>query len=344
MPQHRIAEPGPLLTEAGALREAGYATSLLLDYRRDAVRAGRLRLKEWDYYLVMNDRHALALTIADNGYMGLVSASLLDFTKPWQQTTSRMTLMPLGRTNLSPSSARGSVAVQGKDYAMSFANEDGVRTLKVRMDRFAEGKPLHGEVRLTGEPADSMVIATPFAARPRAFYYNQKINCMRAEGEVRFDGRTYAFDPTGAFGTLDWGRGVWTYENTWYWASANGLIGGVPFGMNLGYGFGDTSAASENMLFYDGRAHKLDQVDFGLPGKDGRDDYLAPWRFRSNDGRLTLDFVPILDRAARTAAGPLLSDQHQVFGRFAGVVVLDDGTELAVENLLGFAEKVHNKW
>lgn len=38
------------------------------------------------------------------------------------------------------------------------------------------------------------------------------------------------------------------------------------------------------------------------------------------------------------------STQHQVFGRFTGSVVLDDGTRLEIENLLGFAEEVRNRW
>jgi hypothetical protein len=28
----------------------------------------------------------------------------------------------------------------------------------------------------------------------------------------------------GAYGVLDWGRGVWTYSNTWYWASMSGEL------------------------------------------------------------------------------------------------------------------------
>ena len=39
------------------------------------------------------------------------------------------------------------------------------------------------------------VIATPFAGHPRAFYYNQKINCLTAAGEVVFGGETRRFDP-----------------------------------------------------------------------------------------------------------------------------------------------------
>ena len=120
---------------------------------------------------------------------------------------------------------------------------------------------------------------------------------------------------------------------------------GVPFGMNLGYGFGDTSAASENMLFYNGKAHKLEDVDFGIPqAHDGRDAFMSPWHITSNNGRLDLVFTPLLDRASRTNALLIESDQHQVFGMFSGKAVLDDGTEVAIENLIGFAEKVKNRW
>ena len=54
----------------------------------------------------------------------------------------------------------------------------------------------------------------------------------------------------------------WTYDNTWYWGSGSGTVDGHRFGFNIGYGFGDTSAASENILFYDGVGHKLDDVTF----------------------------------------------------------------------------------
>lgn len=188
-----------------------------------------------------------------------------------------------------------------------------------------------------------MVICTPFG-KPGHFYFNQKINCMRADGVVTLGARRYDFRRGDSFGTLDWGRGVWTYRNTWYWSSASGLLEGAPFGFNLGYGFGDTTAATENMLFYGGRAHKLDQVKFHIPAKGARYDFMAPWRFTSNDGRFEMDFRPVLDRASLTSVGLIKSDQHQVFGRFTGRAVLDDGTVLRVRDLMGFAERVVNRW
>lgn len=56
------------------------------------------------------------------------------------------------------------------------------------------------------------------------------------------------------------------------------------------------------------------------------------------------DFMPILDRSAYTSYGFLMSDQHQVFGNFDGKAVLDDGEVIEIKHLLGFAEKVRNKW
>lgn len=158
-------------------------------------------------------------------------------------------------------------------------------------------------------------------------------------------GKKYVFEPKSSFGVLDWGRGVWTYKNTWYWGSASGAIDNVPFGFNIGYGFGDTSAASENMIFYDQKAHKLDQVTFNIPTtSNGNDDFMSPWTFTSNDGRFEMEFVPIIDRAADSNVGIIRSNQHQVFGLFSGKAILDDGTVINVKDFLGFAEKVFNKW
>ena len=341
--QHEITTAGPLLDGSGNLREPGYAKRLLPIYRRADIKAPASRIKEWDYYLIANDHFAVALTIDDNGYMGLDSISFLHFDQRWERTKSPMRAFPMGRTGLPESSASGTTATSGRGYALVFRHVPQGRELTFHMEHFLNGQTIDGSVTLTEEPEESMVICTPFP-KPGCFYYNQKINCMRARGQVQLGDKTYCFDPADSFGVLDWGRGVWTYHNTWYWGSASGLAGGVPFGWNIGYGFGDTSAASENMLFYGGKAHKLSQVCFHIPQRDGKDDFLSPWRFTSDDGRFEMKFDPILDRAACTDVKLIKSDQHQVFGRFTGAATLDDGRVIQVRDMLGFAEKVENKW
>lgn len=343
--QKELTNAGPLLNERGELCEAGYARRLIKAYDRRAIKAATHRIKEWDYYLIMNGRWGVALTIDDNSYMGLLGFSLLDFSRPWEHTCNIIYPFPGGKTGFPASSAEGDVAVKRKNADFCFkVLPDGTRKLTAWVQNFMNKKPIAAEFTLTEEPADSMVIVTPFAEDKKAFYYNQKINCMKAAGRVEFDGQVIEFDPEESYATLDWGRGVWTYKNTWYWGSGNGTVEGRPFGFNIGYGFGDTSAASENMLFYDGTAHKLEQLTFLIPQKDGKDDFMSPWKFTSSDGRFEMDFTPVLDRASRTNVGIICSDQHQVFGYFNGTATLDDGRVLKIENLLGFAEKVYNKW
>ena len=342
MRNHEVTKVQPLLKEDGSLREPGWSRKLVQVYDRNAIKAPKFRIKEWDYYLVLSEKNnfGVAFTISDDGYIGLQSVSLLDFSKPWEHTETILNFLPMGKFKLPPTSEKGDTVYHDKRLDMEFRVTEGQRRIVCNFKNFLDGKTFSCDITLAQPEMDTMVIATPWKEKKTAFYYNQKINCMRASGKVNFDGKEYVFDPSTDFGTLDWGRGVWTYDNTWYWGSGNMDIDGHSFGFNIGYGFGDTTAASENILFYDGVAHKLDDVKFHIP----ENSYTEPWKFTSNNGRFEMDFVPIIDRAAKIDIKVIITDQHQVFGRLSGKAVLDDGKVIEVKDMLCFAEDVHNKY
>ena len=340
--QNEITEPIELLDEKGNLTSPGYAKKLYPIYHKPQTFKQRFHTKQWDYYYIGDQHHGLALTIDDNGYMGLDSISFLDFDEKWEITKSMMQFMTLGKKNLPETSVTGDISAQSDKYVMTFYNNGTSRHLEGWMGKFRDKDVITFNIDLTDIPEESMVIMTPFDKEGH-YYYNQKINCMKASGEVIIGEDHYYFND-GAYATLDWGRGIWTYKNTWLWSSLSTEVDGVPFGFNLGYGFGDTSAASENMLFYQGKAHKLEDVTFHIPQKDGKDDFMSPWTFTSSDDRVNLTFTPILDRASKTDVGIICSDQHQVFGYFNGTCVLDDGKVIELKDKLSFAEKVYNKW
>lgn len=340
MRNHEITDRQLLLNEDGELREPGWSRRMVQQYRRSMIKAPSWRIKEWDYYLVVNREFAAAFTVSDDGYIGLQSVSLLTFGDvPWEHTETVLNPFPMGKLFLPDHSSSGVTRYSDKRLQMVFEASAGKRKIDCCFDRFCDGKPLEAHILLEQPDMDSMVIATPWPEK-HAFYYNQKINCMRASGYVEFDGKRYEFDPITDFGTLDWGRGVWTYDNTWFWGSGNTDLGGKAFGWNIGYGFGDTGAASENILFYDGKAHKLDDVTFNIPGSG----YMDKWTFTSSDGRFEMEFEPVLDRAANLDFKVIVSDQHQVFGKMSGTAVLDDGTEIHIQDVMCFAEKVHNRY
>lgn len=339
--QHKLTE-GALLNEKGDLAEAGYATSLVKTYDRKAIKAAGMRIKEWDYYYIGDQRFGIALTIADNSYMAMASISVLNYKHNTQTTKSPMKWFTFGKTKLPSSSVDGDVSLVGKGFSMVFKNTNGKRHLVCHMDNFRGDEAFDCDITCELTTPHSMVIATPFKKK-KHFYYNQKINLLSCSGSFSVGTGSYIFKPE-CLGVLDWGRGVWTYKNTWYWSSLNGQYDGHNIGFNLGYGFGDTSAASENMLFYDQEVFKLDDVKFNIPvDSKGKELFTDPWTFTSEKGDIDLKFVPMFDRASDTNALIIRSNQHQVFGKFSGTFKVD-GREIKFENLVGFAEKVMNKW
>ena len=356
MRNHEVTDSHPLLDDQGEIIEPGWARKQIWTYNRNSIRAQKMRIKEWDYYLVLHDgkaqgekSFAAAFTISDDGYVGLQSCSILFLDKPcWEHTSTILNVFPMGKLHMPVSSSEGNVVYNDRKLSLTYRKAPGTREIRGVYTGFHEDKDLKVNVVLREPDMDTMVIATPWD-RKYAFYYNQKINCMRASGTIAYGGEVFTLDPERDFGTLDWGRGVWTYDNTWYWGSGNQVINGHDFGFNIGYGFGNTKAATENVIFYNGKAHKLDDLEIRIPGDVSLYDmdsprYMEPWTIHEESGRFEMTFLPVLDRSAKMDFKFIVSDQHQVFGRMSGKAVLDDGQEITVKDLLCFIEKVHNKY
>ena len=166
---------GRLLDASGALAQAGWSTRLMRAYDRADIRASKWRIKEWDYYLIDDGENALCLTIDDNAYMGMLSATLLNRKTPCERTKSIILPFTRGKVGLPNSSERGDVELHSGKSWIRFCNDGKIRILECHMEKFEGGAPLEANVRLSEVPRDSMVIATPFAEKKTAFYYNQKI-------------------------------------------------------------------------------------------------------------------------------------------------------------------------
>ena len=105
--QNQITKPTLLLGNDGNIIQPGYCKSMLYEYNREAITARKSRIKEWDYYYISNDNYALCLTIADMGYVGGLSISVMDFVKPDQLTNSSVFFFPMGKLNMPRTSTVG---------------------------------------------------------------------------------------------------------------------------------------------------------------------------------------------------------------------------------------------
>ena len=343
--QTRITQVGPLLQQDGQLAVKGWSPQPLLDSNLENANFCRLkflqpmRLKCWDYYGLTTKTHYFSFTVSDIGYLGMVFAYVIDFEnkKMHEETIA----LPFAKKVKLPRNSQDGVAeYQNSKVRLHFSTTKDQRKISVAWKDFENGQDLNAEFELS-HPAsqESMNLVIPI--EKRRFYFNRKINCLPATGWVEYLGQHHDLTPETALGNLDWGRGVWAYVSFWVWASASGFTSDQQrIGLNMGYGFGDTSAATENAFVLNGKIHKLGKIEFQYNPKD----FMQPWTMTSDDLRLQLTFTPFLDRTAKTDVKLLYSEVHQMFGKYQGKLVTDEGTTIEIEDLIGFAEEHHARW
>jgi len=343
--QTELTQPGKLLGPDGRLAQVGWSRQQLLDCNLEATRFyqfkpfQRFRIKRWDYYAVFSPKRFFSATIADLGYAGNIFVYTMDFETG--DLHEEGLVIPLGKgIELPRNSTAGDSHFENDKASLHFSLLSDRRRITVSWPSFNAGRGIEADISLACSPGhESMTIVIPI--EEKRFYYNRKINCLPASGMVKYGDLTESLDPKTCLGSLDWGRGVWEYKSFWNWASASGFLpDGRTLGLNLGCGFGDLSKAGENAIILNNRIHKLEQVKFDYVSGD----FMKPWKFTDAEGRLDLVFTPFKDRTAITNLGIIQSAVHQMFGRYNGIVVADDGEQIQVKDLIGFAEEHQAKW
>jgi hypothetical protein len=291
--QTELIQPGNLLDLAGRPAHVGWSRQPQLDCNLENARFYALRpfqhmrMKRWDYYAVFSPRRFFSATIADLGYAGNIFVYTMDLATG--ELHEEGLVIPLGRgISLPRNSTAGNAHFENQQARLDFEMTPAGRRISVSWPGFHDGRGIQADIQLTCPPDhESMNIVIPIGQR--RFYYNRKINCLPADGCVRYGDITDILRPADSLGSLDWGRGVWDYRSFWNWASASGFLpDGRRVGLNLGCGFGDTSTATEDALILEGCIHKLGPVKYEYASGD----YMKPWRFTDQEGRLDLEFTP----------------------------------------------------
>jgi hypothetical protein len=343
--QTELTEHGKLLNDDGSLAQIGWARQPLLDCNLEKANFysikpfQKFRIKRWDYYAVFTPASFFSATIADLGYAGNIFVYVMDFKTG--ELHEEGLVIPFGKGVILPrNSTEGDSHFENEKAKLDFCLKGSHRSLSISWPQFNAGKGIQADIDLE-VPAgtESMTIVIPIGKR--RFYYNRKINCMPAKGQIKYGEDIEVLNPKNCIGSLDWGRGVWEYQSYWNWASTSGfLLDGRTVGLNLGCGFGDLSKAGENAMILGNKIQKLEQVKFDYVSGD----YMKPWKFTDPEGRLNLIFTPFKERVARSNLGVIFSEVHQMFGHYNGEVVADNGEVIKITDLVGFAEEHHARW
>lgn len=338
--QNEITKPSDLFNKDGSLVQRGWARKPMLNYNKENIGKGWLRIKEWDHYSILNKQFGFQLTIGDIGYLTQMSYVWLDFEN--KKRDGKGIFKFFTKSKLLPLSSLTDSIIKfpTKKFKATITKSKNKRILSIEDPKFQE-RGLKGSITLEDNPKmDNTVVVTGYKEDPRLFYYNHKINYMPAEGSLQIGDTSYTFEPETSFGLMDWGRGIWPYKTHWLWGSACGIVNGVPVAFNIGYGFGDLSTHTENIIFYDGKAHKIDEVVFHHQNRDPT----KPWKFTSNDDRFNMFLTPLIPHREKLNFGIISLNSSLLHGLYAGDLVLDNGEKIHIEDLLGHAEDIIWRW
>lgn len=297
------------------------------------------RNKRWDYWAVLAGDIVVSTVYADVDHIGLADVWWANLVTG--DTGGHGILAPAAAVVLPerPGTAPLAVARDGLDLRIS----DGAHGTTIAAT-WAERDGRTGQLDVNiALPADheSLNVVIPWS--DDVFNFTSKHQARPATGELVIGDRRHPIgSPHGdAWGVLDVGRGRWPSEITWNWGGGAGRSGDHVVGLQLGARWTEGSGFTENGVIVDGRLSKIGRE---LRWTYDWDDPMAPWRVEDPGGQLDVTLTPRHDKHSKLDGHERGSETHQVFGTWSGRLVTDDGLELHLTDLQGFAEEARQIW
>ena len=293
--------------------------------------------KRWDYWAVLAGDLVVSAVYSDIDHLGLADVWWVDLVTG---TTGGKAIVapPDGGIRLPdrPGTAPLRVDRDGLDLAIV---DDAFGTRLTASWTEPDGRAGRLDVHVE-RPAghESLNVVIPWS--DTVFNFTSKHQARPAVGELVVGDRPWAIGPD-AWGVLDVGRGRWPHEIQWNWGGGAGRCGDHVVGLQVGAKWTEGTGFTENGLILDGRLTKL--------GSELRWDYdwdepMQPWHVEDPGGQLDVVLTPRFDKVTDVGGAELGSQVHQVFGTWSGHLRTDDGLELAVTDLQGFAEEARQRW
>ena len=294
------------------------------------------RKKRWNYWCVTNEALLFSATVVDLDLTQMAFAYYYD--RATQAFAEKTVLLPAGAAPM-PETPAGSIVFAHPDMRVEMLEEGGATRLRVDAPDFL-GVSVRADVRIE-RPAGHETLNVVIPWSDEEFQFTSKQNALPATGAVAIDDRTYGFGD-GAYGVLDYGRGVWPRETTWNWGAASGVQQGRLVGLNLGGQWTDGTGMTENALCVDGRLTKISE---DLSFDYNRGDVMQPWRIRTTaTDRIDLAFEPAYERVSKGGSDDYFSEVHQVFGSYHGRIEPDGGGAIEIRDLFGWIEDHAARW
>eukprot|EP00656_Telonema_subtile_P004724 TRINITY_DN12152_c0_g1_i2.p1 TRINITY_DN12152_c0_g1~~TRINITY_DN12152_c0_g1_i2.p1 ORF type:complete len:332 (-),score=58.72 TRINITY_DN12152_c0_g1_i2:11-1006(-) len=316
-----------------------------------------LRLKRWHYTSVVVDGWFLGFAVFHGSYISEVFAYLARTDadgERWEYSS----MMPLGLgVSMSPSSNQGCTTVTGLiDSSVIRVCAQNGTGWKIDLDlpvvnsiSGAKGQVVAGFV--VDEPIEPLALLIPLRGTQGQLGYTLKAAGLHSEGKLSL--RSDAKEPmeltfSDGLAAVDWTKQLAKRETVWRWVSLSaralirtaGLEASGDVGINFSIGeFDDESGvAQENAVWVAGKLHLLGEVHISPLGEPTSD----KWRIHTSHscdqecdagkcGCVEMEFSPMGARRDGLSVGVLKSVFVQPYGTFTGMLRLENGTVVVLQ-------------
>lgn len=289
------------------------------------------RTKRWTWIGIASDEVFLGLAIVDLTYAAGTFAFAVE-RATGQRLSDRSALGPgfLGSVNHLTEEGAAARFTLGPRRA-SVLRPPGASAWTVH----AELADLHLDARLesTGAPPPLSAIVE---SQPDALAVTQKRALLPVTGALRVAGRTFDLDRAEA--GIDYSHGYPPRHTVWNWCFALGRArSGERVALNLVRGF---VGEAECVAWVGDVLCPLPEARFARDPQHP----LAPWRVRTDDQTVDLEFAPQAMHREDRRLGIVSSHFAQVAGHFHGTLALPDRPPLELAGVPGVVEDQDMLW
>jgi hypothetical protein len=337
--ERELTEPVDLCTPDGALLNPA-----ALGWSRHPLHRANLHgsfgvNKRWDYWAILAGDLVISAVYADIDYAGLADVYWVDLTTA--ETGGRaIVVRDAEGFDLPELPGTSPLRVDREGLELEIVDDQqGTRLVAAWTED--DGRASRLDVMVSLPPGhESLNVVIPWS--DERFNFTSKHQARPAFGELVVGDRRWAVGgaEAEAWGVLDVGRGRWPHEITWNWGGGGGRSDTHVVGLQFGAKWTEGSGFTENGLIVDGRLSKLGSE---LRWEYDWDQPMRPWHVHDPGGQLDVVLTPRFDKHSKLG-GDDGSETHQVFGTWSGRLATDDGLELELDGLQGFAEEARQRW
>jgi len=297
--------------------------------------------KRWDYWAVLAGDLVVSAVYSAIDHLGLADVWWVDLSTG-ETGGHAIVAPPDGGIRLPEHPGTSPLRVDRDGLELQLVDDaDGTRLAATWTEPDGRAGALDVLVAL---PAghESLNVVIPWS--DTVFNFTSKHQARPAIGSLVVGDRRWSIggaDGPEAWGVLDVGRGRWPSEIAWNWGGGAGRSGDHVVGLQVGAKWTEGTGFTENGVIVDGRLSKLGRE---LRWDYDWDDPMRPWRVEDPGGQLDLVLAPRFDKHSAVGGGEYRSETHQVFGTWSGRLRTDDGLELALDGIQGFAEEARQRW